>query len=163
MGKLQKSGPLSSCVKNPQYFDFAGTYTIRDDIRRSRNDEPDGTRSYRKALGAKRLGDEFRGIAGTRHHLPRGPVRRRRRSHAEVSRAPRIGKLYHYANSQSLDVPVKPGLAGQSRPTVVVNLIRRPVHDINAAAIGPPPGNARREVLVRVSDAPVVLFLELVL
>ena len=39
MGKLQKDGPFSSCVKNPQHFDFAGTYTIRDDIRRSRNDE----------------------------------------------------------------------------------------------------------------------------
>jgi len=43
-----------------------------------------------------------------------------------------------------------------------VNLIRRPVDDVDAAAVSFPAGDALvgREVLVGVSDAPVVLFLE---
>ena len=44
-----------------------------------------------------------------------------------------------------------------------INLIRLAIDDVDAAAIGSPAGNARREVLVGVSDALVVLFLVFVL
>ena len=44
-----------------------------------------------------------------------------------------------------------------------INFIRLAIDDVDAAAIGSPAGNARREVLVGVSDALVVLFLIFVL
>ena len=37
--ELQLGRPSSSCVKNSQHFDFAGTYPIGNNVRRSRNDE----------------------------------------------------------------------------------------------------------------------------
>src|SRR5208283_1184083 len=44
-----------------------------------------------------------------------------------------------------------------------VDLIRRAKHDVNPAAVGLPPRDAGGEVLVGISDAPVVLFFKLVL
>ena len=43
-----------------------------------------------------------------------------------------------------------------------LDLIGRAPHDVNAAAIRPPSGNAGREPLVGVGDPAVVLFLEFV-
>ena len=50
------------------------------------------------------------------------------------------------------------GAAGGMR----FDFVRRPVHDVDAAAVGLPAGDARSVMLVGVRDAPVVLFLELV-
>src|SRR5579871_6809999 len=45
---------------------------------------------------------------------------------------------------------------------MLVALVRRPERDVDAAAVGLPSRNSRSEMLVRVGDAAVVLFLELV-
>jgi len=103
---------------------------------------------WREAIGRR-----IPRIAGTAITCKR--TVRRGRSHAKVSRAPRIGKLYT-THSQSLDVPVKPGLAGQALPTVVVNLIRGRTRYNAARSVST--GSSTRSARSR-SDAPVVLFL----
>ena len=53
-------------------------------------------------------------------------------------------------------------IGGSAAGSVRFDFVGRSVGDINAAAVGLPPGNARREMLVGVGDPAVVFFLELV-
>ena len=79
---------------------------------------------------------------------------------------------------QSFDVAVTPSLeriGGRLAATLFhrtiigtagrmgFDFVRRPVHDVDASTVGAPSRPASREVLVGVGNAPVMLFLELVL
>ena len=90
----------------------------------------------------------------------------------------RIDELEHDVGSNSVDVAIPPGLEGISlgfatplldtplvgtAGGVRLDLVGRAVHDIDPPAIGPPTLQAGRVLLIGVSDAPVIFFLELVL
>src|SRR5208283_5797910 len=111
-----------------------------------------------ETLGLERSCDRARRIADTHHDLPIRPVRGRWRGHAEFPRFAGIGELNLNVVSQSTYLRVAPKLARHVR--VVVNLVGWAVDDVDASAVGLPAGNTRREVLVRVGDAPVVFLLE---
>ena len=79
--------------------------------------------------------------------------------------------------ADSFEIPVMPGFEGEStgvspslvhRPLVVAagrvafNLIGRAPYDVNATAIRLPTRHARRELLVSLSNASIMLFAELI-
>src|SRR5208283_5634657 len=80
--------------------------------------------------------------------------------------------------ADSFDVPIAPILEGKGRSfaaaffhralvtaarRMVIDLVRRAVHDVNAATVRSPPRNAGGEVFVGVSNAPVMLFFVFIL
>ena len=97
--------------------------------------------------------------------------------HVVVAAHAGIDKLDDHFLADTFDVAVAPIFKGKSRSraaalfhrTLVgsaggmrLDLVRRTVDDVNAAAIGFPSGNAGREVFVRIRDAAIVLFFEFV-
>src|ERR1043165_8423429 len=97
--------------------------------------------------------------------------------HAVLAGHGRIDELDDNVAAHALDVAVAPLFARERRRRAAAFLGRpfvaaaagmrflfvgRTVRNVHAAAVGLPTGDARREILIGVGDAAVVLFLELV-
>src|ERR1017187_9024096 len=80
--------------------------------------------------------------------------------------------------ADSLDVAVPPVLEGKRRSLAAallhrtfvssarrmgVNRVGGTVHNVNASAVGPPPGDPRRKMFVGIGNAAVVFFLVFIL
>src|SRR6266481_2559366 len=98
--------------------------------------------------------------------------------HVIVAAHAAIDELDYYFLPNPLEVAIAPLLERESggfaaafvhRALVAaaggvgLDLIRGPKHDVSAAAVGLPPGDASRVVFVGIRDTPVVLFFKLVL
>ena len=111
-------------------------------------------------------------------NVQQGVLLRRIHGHAEFARHGGIDEFDDDVGADAFDIAVAPLLerdrwtfcrrllpeaAHSCRPRSGFDLVRRPVRDVDAAAIRLPSGDTGSVVLVGVSDAAVVLFLELVL
>ena len=111
-------------------------------------------------------------------YVQQGVLLRRVHRHVVLAAHRRIDEFDDHVRADPLEVAIAPLLKGVSgrlaaaffhRPLVGaargmrLDFVRRSVDDVDSAAIRLPARNARRVALVGVGDAPVVLFLELVL
>ena len=108
-------------------------------------------------------------------HIKQGVFFRWVGSQAELARATGIHKFQFNIFADALNVVVRPIFEGIrlrfaaaliQRPLVVLALcmafkrVRLAVHDVDAAAVGSPAGNAGCKMLVGIGDAPIMLFLD---
>ena len=106
-------------------------------------------------------------------HVEQGVLFRGIQRHAVLARHRGIYEFNQYVLADTLDPAIAPDLEGVGRGHSAAFLIRSLVHpsggvrfnlvgrtegDVDAAAVGPPAGNARCVPLVGVGDPPVVLF-----